>query len=67
MLILSRRVNEEVVIDRRIRVRVLKARRGQVQLGIEAPSTVPVRRSELGDDRSNADRRMAPHPSRDID
>lgn len=48
MLVLSRKVNEELVIDRRIRVRLLGASRGRVRLGIEAPRGVDVKRAELG-------------------
>ena len=48
MLVLSRKVNEELVIDRQIRVRLLGASRGRVRLGIEAPREVDIKRAELG-------------------
>ena len=47
MLVLSRRVGEELWIDDNIRVVVLETRRGQVRLGIQAPRDVPVLRKEL--------------------
>ena len=47
MLILSRKVNEELVIDRRIRVRLLRTGRGRVRLGIQAPREVEITRAEL--------------------
>ena len=47
MLVLSRAVNEEIIIDRSIRVKVLKGGQGRVHLGISAPREVPVRRAEL--------------------
>jgi len=47
MLVLSRKLNEEIVIDRTIRVRLLKAGRGRVRLGVTAPRGTPVRRAEL--------------------
>ena len=47
MLVLSRRVNEEIVIDGRIHVRLLKAGHDRVRLGVSAPSDVPVVRGEL--------------------
>ena len=47
MLVLSRRVGEELWIDDNIRVVVLETRRGQVRLGIQAPRDVPVLREEL--------------------
>jgi len=46
MLVLSRKVNEEVVVGREIRVKVLKLGRGRVRLGIAAPLRVDVRRAE---------------------
>lgn len=47
MLVLSRRVNEEIVIGDNIVVKVLDVGRGRIRLGIEAPRDVPVKRSEL--------------------
>ena len=47
MLVLSRKLNEEIVIDRTIRVRLLKTGRGRVRLGVSAPRETPVQRAEL--------------------
>ena len=47
MLVLSRRLQEAVVIDGRIRVTVVKTGAGAVRLGIEAPDDVPVHREEI--------------------
>lgn len=47
MLVLSRKVNEKIVIDGGIVVTVVKVEGGQVRLGIEAPSDVKVYREEL--------------------
>jgi carbon storage regulator len=47
MLVLSRKVGESVVIEGGIVVRVLAVHGGRIQLGIEAPAEVSVRRSEL--------------------
>lgn len=47
MLVLSRRVGEEIVIANGIQLRVLKVRGGMVRLGIAAPDTVAVLRHEL--------------------
>ena len=47
MLVLSRKENEEVLIDRRIRVKLVKLGRGRVRLGISAPSDVQIHRAEL--------------------
>jgi carbon storage regulator len=47
MLVLSRKANEEIVINGNIRVRVLSADHGRIRLGIDAPPEVPIRRSEV--------------------
>jgi carbon storage regulator len=47
MLVLTRRVNEEIIIDGRIRVRVLDAHRDRVRIGVEAPPSVRVDRLEV--------------------
>jgi carbon storage regulator len=47
MLILSRKINESIVIDGRIIVKVVRVEGEQVKLGIEAPNTVPVHRQEV--------------------
>ena len=47
MLVLTRNADEELVIDGQIRVRVLSIDGGRVRLGISAPRSVPVMRSEL--------------------
>ncbi len=49
MLVLSRKLNEKIVIDGGIVVTVVKIEGGQVRLGIEAPSHVKVYREELLD------------------
>ncbi len=47
MLVLSRRVGEELLIDGKVRVVVLQTRGGQVRLGIQAPREISVLRKEL--------------------
>ncbi len=47
MLVLSRKLNEKIVIDGGIIVTVVKIDRNQVRLGIEAPGHVPVYREEI--------------------
>lgn len=49
MLVLMRRQGESVKIGDDVVVKVTLIRGGQVHLGIEAPSQVNVRRSELED------------------
>jgi carbon storage regulator len=47
MLVLSRKLNEKIVIDGGIVVTVVKIDRNQIRLGIEAPSHVRVFRQEI--------------------
>jgi carbon storage regulator len=47
MLVLSRKLNEKIVIDGGIVVTVVKIDRNQVRLGIEAPKDVRVFREEI--------------------
>jgi carbon storage regulator len=47
MLVLSRKLNEKIVIDGGIVVTVVKIDRNSVRIGIEAPGHVPVFREEI--------------------
>jgi len=47
MLVLSRKLNETIIIDGNIRVTVVGLRGNQVRLGIEAPNSVGIFREEL--------------------
>jgi carbon storage regulator CsrA len=47
MLVLSRKVNEEIIIAGNIRVTVVSIRGNQVRLGFTAPKDVSIQRSEL--------------------
>lgn len=47
MLVLSRKVNEKVMIGNGIVITIVKIDRNQVRIGIEAPGNVPVYREEI--------------------
>jgi len=47
MLILSRKLNEAIVIDGDTRITVVGIRGNHIRLGIEAPDEVPILREEL--------------------
>jgi carbon storage regulator len=49
MLILSRKVNEKIMIGDDISVSVIEVRGDQVRLGVDAPKTVKVFRQEVFD------------------
>lgn len=47
MLVLSRKVNEEIVIDGQIRITIVSIKGNQVRLGFNAPEGVKILRQEL--------------------
>lgn len=47
MLILSRRIDQSIIIGGDIRVTVVSINRGQVRLGVEARRDIPVHRDEI--------------------
>ena len=47
MLILSRKREEQIVIDDNIVITVVEIRADKVRLGIEAPREIPVHRKEI--------------------
>jgi len=49
MLVLSRKKNEQIVIDEEIVVTVIDIRGDKVRLGIKAPPKVPVHRMEVAE------------------
>lgn len=47
MLVLTRRINEDMVIGEDITIRILGVKGNQVRLGIQAPKSVSVHRKEI--------------------
>jgi carbon storage regulator len=47
MLVLSRKLNQAILIGEDVRVVIVSIDRDQVRLGIEAPRSVPVHRAEI--------------------
>lgn len=47
MLVLARKVDESITIGSHITVKVLEIRGNQVRIGIQAPQSTPVNRTEI--------------------
>lgn len=50
MLVLARKLDEAIVLGDNITVKVISIDKGVVKLGIDAPKSVPILRSELIED-----------------
>lgn len=47
MLILSRKVDESIIIDGNIEIKIIELEDGKVKIGIEAPRNIEIMRKEL--------------------
>jgi carbon storage regulator len=52
MLVLSRKLNETIVIDGGIEITIIKVRGDNVRLGIKAPKDVVVDRKEVAESKN---------------
>ncbi len=69
MLVLSRKLNQSIMIGDDVRIIVVSVERDQVKLGIEAPRDVSVHRSEVYEEIQRMNRaaaQAAPPPSGDV-
>jgi carbon storage regulator len=63
MLVLSRKLDESIIIDDNIRITVVGIRGNQVRLGIQAPPSIGVFRQEILERAGRAFERPALAPS----
>ncbi|MBI5117394.1 carbon storage regulator CsrA [Candidatus Poribacteria bacterium] len=66
MLVLTRRLNESIIIGDAVAVTILGIENDQVKLGITAPKDVSVHRQEVYEQIKKANVEAAQSPSRDI-
>jgi carbon storage regulator len=69
MLVLSRKLNQSIMIGDDVRIIVVSVERDQVKLGIEAPRDVSVHRSEVYEEIQRMNRvaaQAAPAPGGDV-
>jgi carbon storage regulator CsrA len=57
MLVLTRRLGEEIVIGDAIRVKIVLIKGDRVRLGVTAPDSVPVDRNEIHERRAEFNQR----------
>jgi carbon storage regulator len=65
MLVLSRKINQSIMVGDNVRIVVVAVDRDQVKLGIEAPRDIPVHRSEIYEEiqRTNQSAAASPVPA----
>ena len=66
MLVLTRRVDQSIIIGDDIRIVVVEVRGEQVKLGIEAPRHIPVHREEVYREIQEENRRAAMARAADV-
>lgn len=59
MLVLSRKINQAIMIGDNVRIVIVAVERDQVKVGIEAPRDIPVHRSEVYEEIQRANRQAA--------
>lgn len=66
MLVLTRRIDESIMIGGNIEVRVLRITGNQVQLGIVAPDDIPLYRNEVYERVKDANRAATNSDAHDV-
>lgn len=61
MLILSRKLDESIIIGDNIEVKIISIDKGMVKIGIEAPSSISILRSELVKEVKDSNKAASEH------
>ncbi|MBO8126911.1 MAG: carbon storage regulator CsrA [Firmicutes bacterium] len=67
MLVLTRKVDESIIIGDNIKITVVDVRNDQVKLGITAPREIPVHREEVYQEIQEENRRAATRKETNLD
>ena len=62
MLVLNRKIGERIFIEPGIEISVVDVRGGKVRIGVEAPSSVQIRRAEIAQLHRGTSLPAAPEP-----
>ena len=63
MLVLSRKLNQSIMVGENVRIVIVAVDRDQVKLGIEAPRDIAVHRSEVFEEIQRSNRAAAGAPA----
>lgn len=66
MLVLTRKIDESIIIGDNIKITIVDVRNDQVKLGISAPREIPVHREEVYREIQEENRRAATQPDKDL-
>lgn len=66
MLVLTRKIDESIIIGDNIKITVVDVRNDQVKLGIDAPREIPVHREEIYREIQEENRRAAAQRMADL-
>jgi len=66
MLILSRKVGEEIILGNDIVIKISQISKGNVKIGIEAPKDTLILRGELKDEIQKANQEASKHINSDV-
>lgn len=62
MLVLTRKLNQSIVINNNIAIKVIEIKDGNIKLGINAPKEIPIFRQEIFEEIQTENKRAAQLP-----